>query len=159
MIDGRPITEGLDHAAFLGLSMGFGMGGKASKDPRKEAFIRRLQLNVGGYLIESGDTLSGIARKTGSTLEELQELNKIEDVDKIYAGKTLKVPEYLKPKEEVSLDEEDQQQFSDDVAVALVEKVFSPDDLETELLETRERAATVVKSKIPEKPSEDFVFV
>ena len=76
--------------------MGFGMGGKASKDPRKEAFIRRLQLNVGGYLIESGDTLSGIARKTGSTLEELQELNKIEDVDKIYAGKTLKVPEYLK---------------------------------------------------------------
>ena len=139
--------------------MGFGMGGKASKDPRKEAFIRRLQLNVGGYLIESGDTLSGIARKTGSTLEELQELNKIEDVDKIYAGKTLKVPEYLKSKEEVSLDEEDQQQFSDDVAVALVEKVFSPDDLETELLETRERATTVVKSKIPEKPSEDFVPV
>ena len=139
--------------------MGFGMGGKASKDPRKEAFMRRLQLNVGGYLIESGDTLSGIARKTGSTLEELQELNKIEDIDKIYAGKTLKVPEYLKPKEEVALDEEDQQQFSDDVAVALVEKVFSPDDLETELLETRERAATVVKSKIPEKPSEDFAPV
>tara|TARA_R110000824_G_scaffold117409_1_gene269349 strand:+ start:7665 stop:15707 length:8043 start_codon:yes stop_codon:yes gene_type:complete len=134
-------------------------GGKASKDPRKEAFIRRLQLNVGGYLIESGDTLSGIARETGSTVEELQKLNKIKDVDKIYAGKTLKVPEYLKPKEEVSLAEEDQQQFSDDVAVALVEKVFSPDDLETELLETRERATTVVKSKIPKKPSEDFVPV
>ena len=139
--------------------MGFGMGGKASKDPRKEAFMRRLQLNVGGYLIESGDTLSGIARKTGSTLEELQELNKIEDIDKIYAGKTLKVPEYLKPKEEVSLEEEDQQQFSDDVSVALVEKVFSPDDLEAELLETRERATSVIKSKIPEKPSEDFAPV
>ena len=29
MIDGRPLSEGLDHAAFLGLSMGLGMGGSS----------------------------------------------------------------------------------------------------------------------------------
>jgi len=29
MIDGKPISEGLDHAAFLGLSMGLGMGGSS----------------------------------------------------------------------------------------------------------------------------------
>ena len=29
MIDGKPLSEGLDHAAFLGLSMGLGMGGSS----------------------------------------------------------------------------------------------------------------------------------
>ena len=44
------------------------------------------------YDIESGDTLSGIARKYGTTVDQLAADNKIEDVNLIYAGKSLKVP-------------------------------------------------------------------
>ena len=44
------------------------------------------------YNIESGDTLSGIARKYGTTVDQLAADNKIEDVNLIYAGKSIKVP-------------------------------------------------------------------
>ena len=45
------------------------------------------------YVIQPGDTLSGIARRYGTTVTALTELNKLSDPDKIYAGNTLKVPE------------------------------------------------------------------
>lgn len=45
------------------------------------------------YVIQPGDTLSGITRRYGTTVTALTQLNKLSDPDKIYAGNTLKVPE------------------------------------------------------------------
>ena len=45
------------------------------------------------YVIQPGDTLSGIAQKYGTTVNALAKLNDISDPDKIYAGRTIRVPE------------------------------------------------------------------
>lgn len=47
------------------------------------------------YVIQSGDTLSGIAQRYGTTVSALAKLNNISDPDRIYAGNTLKVPESI----------------------------------------------------------------
>lgn len=44
------------------------------------------------YKIKSGDTLSQIAQKYGTTVATLKKLNDIKDVNKIYAGRSLKLP-------------------------------------------------------------------
>lgn len=43
------------------------------------------------YKIKSGDTLSGIAQKFGTTVSKLAQLNNIKNVNLIYAGQTLKI--------------------------------------------------------------------
>lgn len=43
------------------------------------------------YTVKSGDTLSGIAKKYGTTVAKLQSLNGIKDVNKIYAGQKIKI--------------------------------------------------------------------
>src|SRR5699024_6150638 len=43
------------------------------------------------YKVQSGDTLSGIAAKFGTTTKALQNLNGITNANKIYAGQVLKV--------------------------------------------------------------------
>ena len=47
------------------------------------------------YKIKKGDTLSKIAKKYGTTVKAIKEANpeKIKDVNKIYAGDTIKIPE------------------------------------------------------------------
>lgn len=44
------------------------------------------------YKIKKGDNLTKIAKKYNTTIKILAKLNNIKDVDKIYAGKTLKIP-------------------------------------------------------------------
>ena len=44
------------------------------------------------YKIKSGDTLSAIAAKNGTTVAALKKLNSIKDVNKIRAGASLKMP-------------------------------------------------------------------
>ena len=44
------------------------------------------------YVVEPGDTLSGIAAKFGTTVEDLCKLNNIENPDIIYAGQLLLLP-------------------------------------------------------------------
>lgn len=44
------------------------------------------------YKIQPGDTLSKIAKRFGTSVNELQKLNGIFDVDKIYSGDTIYVP-------------------------------------------------------------------
>ncbi len=44
------------------------------------------------YTIVSGDTLSEIAEKFGTTVSELAKLNNIANPDLIYAGDTIKIP-------------------------------------------------------------------
>lgn len=43
------------------------------------------------YKVKSGDTLSGIAKKFGTTVSRLASLNNIKNVNLIYAGQTLKI--------------------------------------------------------------------
>ncbi|MDY0396758.1 LysM peptidoglycan-binding domain-containing protein [Virgibacillus halophilus] len=43
------------------------------------------------YIIKSGDTLSGIAKKYGTTVNKLVSLNGIKNANKIYAGQKIKV--------------------------------------------------------------------
>ena len=43
------------------------------------------------YTIKSGDTLSGIAKKFGTTVSKLAKLNNIKNVNLIYAGQTIKI--------------------------------------------------------------------
>ena len=45
------------------------------------------------YVIQPGDTLSGIAQRYGTTVSALSSLNGISDPDLIYAGNTIRVPE------------------------------------------------------------------
>jgi len=45
----------------------------------------------GEYVIQKGDTLSGIAVAAGVSLDDLRSLNNITD-DKIFAGETLSIP-------------------------------------------------------------------
>ena len=44
----------------------------------------------GGYVVESGDTLSEIAQREGMTISEIAKLNNIKDINKIYVGQTLR---------------------------------------------------------------------
>src|SRR5699024_11027874 len=44
-----------------------------------------------GYTIKWGDTLWALAQATGTTVEELAELNNIENPDLIYAGDVIKL--------------------------------------------------------------------
>ncbi len=55
------------------------------------------QSDVGYYRVQSGDTLSGIASKYGTTYQYLAEINGIDDPNLIYAGQTLLVPNGSKP--------------------------------------------------------------
>lgn len=43
------------------------------------------------YIVEQGDTLSGIARRYGVTVNELARANAISDPDRIYAGQVLRI--------------------------------------------------------------------
>ena len=44
------------------------------------------------YTIAYGDTLIGIAKKYNASVIELAEINGIKNVNKIYAGQTIKIP-------------------------------------------------------------------
>lgn len=45
------------------------------------------------YDVQWGDTLSGVSRSTGVSVDDLARENGIEDVDLIYAGSSLRVPQ------------------------------------------------------------------
>lgn len=45
------------------------------------------------YKVETGDTLWALSRRFGTTVEELQAINNIENPDLIYVGQILTIPE------------------------------------------------------------------
>lgn len=51
------------------------------------------------YTVKHGDTLSGIAQKYNTTVDELVRLNGIKNKNLIYIGQVLKVSEAPKPSE------------------------------------------------------------
>ena len=50
------------------------------------------------YSVKSGDTLAGIAKKFGTTIEEIAKDNKISNINNIAVGKKLKINKYLRHK-------------------------------------------------------------
>lgn len=61
------------------------------------------------YTIQAGDTLTKIAKRNGTTVQELAKLNNIAKPDSIYAGQTLKISEEIveqKPMQQNSYDYE-----------------------------------------------------
>ena len=55
--------------------------------------MKRLGFNQGGYVIQKGDTLSGLALRFNTTVSELLKANKkIKNADLIFAGATLNLP-------------------------------------------------------------------
>lgn len=57
------------------------------------------------YTVVSGDTLSGIASRYGTTYQKLAEINNIADPNKIYVGQVLKVPKKVVEVEEPVVEE------------------------------------------------------
>jgi LysM repeat protein len=48
--------------------------------------------NVRTHVVAKGETLTQISKQYGVTVEEIQQLNKIEDAKKLQAGQTIKIP-------------------------------------------------------------------
>ncbi len=59
---------------------------------RTGEFSVKTSQSVINYVIKWGDTLTSIARKFGTSVDELVKLNHISDPNRIYAGNTLKIP-------------------------------------------------------------------
>ena len=62
---------------------------KKKADPLKGLDLSK---STKAYRIKKGDTLSAIAARNDTTVAELKKLNNIKDVNKIVAGKSLKLP-------------------------------------------------------------------
>lgn len=73
-----------------------------------EESMKKLGTTTSDYTVVAGDTLSTIAQKYGTTVEELAKLNDISDVNIINVGQVLKISEAL----ETSIDLTDKQQSS-----------------------------------------------
>ena len=65
---------------------------KKKADPLKGLDLSKGNKSTKTYRIKKGDTLSAIAARNDTTVAELKKLNNIKDVNKIIAGKSLKLP-------------------------------------------------------------------
>jgi rare lipoprotein A len=91
---------GVDYVdyAIAGGAGGYGAGGSTYAEPDYAAqsapeaqYSSSGQVGDGGtYVVQAGDTLSGIAAQLGTTVGDLAATNGIEDPDLVYAGQTLR---------------------------------------------------------------------
>ena len=88
----RYLGEAMDPAKFIDFSTGqlrnseeYVIGIKAMKQARAEAAAMKY------HKVKSGDTLSGIAKKYGTTVKKLCQLNKIKETTVIRIGQSLRV--------------------------------------------------------------------
>jgi GH24 family phage-related lysozyme (muramidase) len=95
------LLKKLNKGDYIGASNEFGKwvnaGGKRlnglvrRREQEKELFLKPVPTSF-TYVVKSGDTLTGIAKKYNTTVEELKRLNKsIKDEDLIYPKQKLKV--------------------------------------------------------------------
>jgi LysM repeat protein len=70
-----------------------------TSEMRKDINKGLQMFSKGGYVVESGDTLSEIAQRENLSVSEIADINNIKDVNKIYVGQTLR----LKPKAEEAI--------------------------------------------------------
>ncbi len=77
---------------YVGQELRVPAGSKASARSSSSSSTSYSSVKKGGeYVIQKGDTLSGIAVAAGVSLADLRSLNSIKD-DKIFAGETLAIP-------------------------------------------------------------------
>jgi LysM repeat protein len=66
---------------------------QATRPAVQTAFSEEFPKEGINYTVQSGDTLSGIAKKTGAKLSDIRNANKIADDTKIRVGQTLFIPQ------------------------------------------------------------------
>ncbi len=74
-------TNGAGYSAGTGYSYA---------QPAEDYSVERAGNDGGTYVVQSGDTLSGIAAEMGTTVEDLAAANGIEDPNLLYAGQVLR---------------------------------------------------------------------
>jgi len=81
---------GVDYVKYHRAGGGQG-GGYDAGYSEAESYVSDAQAGSSGgvYVVQSGETLSGIAAELGTTVEDLAAANGISDPDLIYAGQTL----------------------------------------------------------------------
>ena len=67
-------------------------GGSPSSNPIQSKPVEKPNTSETVYTVVSGDTLSGIASKYGTTYQRLAEYNNIDDPNKIYPGQQIRIP-------------------------------------------------------------------
>jgi LysM repeat protein len=83
-------TKGVSQRDLKTIAKGVKQAADANK---AKAAAKKAKPATKSYKIKSGDTLSAIARANGTTVATLMKLNpQIKDKDKIYAGRSLKLP-------------------------------------------------------------------
>ncbi len=77
---------------YVGQELRVPAGSRSSSSPGSYPSSSKPSVKKGGsYVIQKGDTLSGIAAAAGVSLADLRSLNNIKD-DKIFAGETISIP-------------------------------------------------------------------
>lgn len=94
-------AAGVDYVSYDVVGSGYGTGYEAeqpayagveeeSYEPVAEEYAGgNVATGGGSYVVQSGDTLTGIAAELGTTTEALAAANGIEDPNLLYAGQTL----------------------------------------------------------------------
>ena len=81
---------GVDYVEYTRVDRGYG-GGYNAANPAYSTYSSADQVGASGgaYVVQPGDTLSGIAFQMGTTAEQLAAANGIANPDLIYAGQTI----------------------------------------------------------------------
>ena len=75
---------------------GGGKRGNTEQNKKKTTNNKYIVTDIDGnmvYLVKKGDTLSGVSKKVSYSVHELAEYNKIKDVNLIYTGEVLRIPD------------------------------------------------------------------
>jgi rare lipoprotein A len=84
------LTEvGVDYVKYRNANRGYDAGYSAYAETPSYSSGAQVESGGGVYVVQSGDTLSGIAAELGMTAEDLAAANGIANPDLIYAGQTL----------------------------------------------------------------------
>ena len=79
---------GVDYVEYHRADGGYGSG-YYSETEASYAAGAQVESGSGAYVVQSGDTMSGIAAELGTTVEDLAAANGLANADLIYAGQTL----------------------------------------------------------------------
>jgi len=93
----RPQLEGSAWSAWTGWQYTAtgrvaGVRGNVDRDRFTDGILLSGEGNAFSYSVRRGDTLSGIARRFGTTVNELVRRNNIADPNRIYVGQILQIP-------------------------------------------------------------------
>jgi len=87
-IAGRNSTAAMDYSSW---KSSHGTGSSSSSSSRKRSTPVKKKVSSTSYVVKKGDTLSGIARKYGTTVSKIKSANGLKS-DMIRDGKSLRIP-------------------------------------------------------------------